>query len=258
MNVTELHRDERKRLYRRWAGMHERCTDPKHKSFNRYGARGITVDPAWNDFGSFLEWALANGYSPELKIDRKENDKGYSPDNCRFVPHVVNCNNQERSESIEALGEKKTRSMWTRDSRVSVSTNTIHRRIKKGIDPDIAVTAASGALDARFVTAFGETKSIALWTRDSRCSVPYSALFFRLDHGWPTEEAIITPSGALRGRQRKAKKIVAFGEAKTLVEWAADPRCNVRSNTIELRIVKYGWDAEKAITKPSQKKGKLK
>ena len=65
--------------------MKNRCYHPSYHAFNHYGGRGITVCDEWrNNFEAFYKWALSNGYRDNLTIDRKDNDKGYSPDNCKW------------------------------------------------------------------------------------------------------------------------------------------------------------------------------
>ncbi len=78
-------------LYRLWGHVKERCDNPKSKSYYRYGGRGIVVCNEWiNNPKLFIEWSLENGYKKGLEIDRIDNDKGYSPENCRFVTREIN------------------------------------------------------------------------------------------------------------------------------------------------------------------------
>ena len=72
-----------------------RCYNPNIETYPLYGGRGITVCEEWrNDKMSFIEWALKNGYKEGLEIDRIDNDKGYSPDNCRFTTRLEQIHNR--------------------------------------------------------------------------------------------------------------------------------------------------------------------
>lgn len=83
------------RLYNIWGHMRQRCNNPNDKRYERYGGRGITICAEWNDFESFLLWALANGYEDNLEIDRIDNNGNYEPDNCRWTTDLVQARNRE-------------------------------------------------------------------------------------------------------------------------------------------------------------------
>jgi hypothetical protein len=77
--------------------MKQRCFNPNHKNFKDYGGRGINICEEWSkDVQTFYNWSVANGYKEGLTIDRIDNDKGYSPDNCRWVTMKVQRKNQRK------------------------------------------------------------------------------------------------------------------------------------------------------------------
>lgn len=87
-------------LYRTWVNMIDRCTNPNHKAYSYYGARGISVCPEWQEHPEpFITWALANGYEAGLTIDRTDNSQGYHPSNVRFVTKADNNRNRSRPTS---------------------------------------------------------------------------------------------------------------------------------------------------------------
>lgn len=83
-----------KRLLQIWHGMRHRCTNPKAVSYKYYGARGIGVGPEWERFCDFKEWALGHGYASHLTIDRRNNDKGYCPRNCKWSTRAEQSRNR--------------------------------------------------------------------------------------------------------------------------------------------------------------------
>jgi len=94
-----------------WSGMKERCLNPKHDAYHRYGGRGITVCGEWiNDFPAFSDWVKKNGYKKGLEMDREDNDRGYSPSNCRFVNRAVNARNSSNAK-LDDIKVKQIKSL---------------------------------------------------------------------------------------------------------------------------------------------------
>lgn len=107
--------------------MVQRCTNPNSTYFPRYGGRGITVCPEWRTRRNFKEWALSHGYRSDLTIDRIDNDKGYSPDNCRWVTPSQNCNNRSTTHFVTAFGKTQSLKEWSRE--LHISYNTLKKRV---------------------------------------------------------------------------------------------------------------------------------
>ena len=95
-------------IYRVWKGIKGRCLYEKHPNYKYYGGRGITVCKEWNDdFLLFHDWAISNAWQKGLEIDRINNDKGYSPENCRIVTKKQNLSNTRGKIETRAFKEYK-------------------------------------------------------------------------------------------------------------------------------------------------------
>lgn len=94
-----------KRLNSIWANMKRRCYNSKSTSYQYYGKKGIKVCDEWkNNFRVFQDWAYENGYDEKLTIERIDNNKGYSPDNCRWASSFEQHNNMSTNRSITYNG----------------------------------------------------------------------------------------------------------------------------------------------------------
>lgn len=121
---------KRTKLYSVWVGMRRRCYDKNDGNYYRYGGRGITVCDAWKeDFAAFRAWAVKNGYRPHLTIDRINNNKGYSPDNCRWAGAKEQARNRRSNRTITFNGETHIMVEWAEITGLSV--DTLYNRIVK-------------------------------------------------------------------------------------------------------------------------------
>jgi len=93
------------RLHEIWIGMKKRCYNKNCKQYKWYGARGIKICENWNSsFIDFYKWSKENGYMENLELDRIDNDKGYSPENCRYVTTRENLLNRREIQSRNTSG----------------------------------------------------------------------------------------------------------------------------------------------------------
>ena len=88
------------RLYNIWKTMRQRCFNKNNVKYQNYGGRGISICEEWNDFLSFKEWAINNGYSEVLTIDRIDVNGNYEPSNCRWVTLEMQANNKSNNKII--------------------------------------------------------------------------------------------------------------------------------------------------------------
>ena len=87
---------KRSREFNTWHAMMQRCFNPNNKNYKDYGGRGITVCPRWVRFENFLN---DMGVKPRgLTIERKNNNKGYSPSNCMWATWTQQAHNKRNME----------------------------------------------------------------------------------------------------------------------------------------------------------------
>ena len=116
------------RIYFTWANMKARCYNKNTKFYKNYGGRGITVCVEWLEFIKFHDWAMNNGYSENLTLDRIDNNKGYSPENCRFVERHIQLVNQrvrkENKSGYKGLWWNKNEKKW--ESYINIRKKKYH------------------------------------------------------------------------------------------------------------------------------------
>lgn len=111
------------RIYRTHRNMINRCYNKNVDMYYCYGAKGITVCDEWKNketgFQNFYDWAIHNGYTDELTIDRIDVAKGYCPENCRWITMDEQANNKNNTKRLKINGEIDTVANWSRRLKVS-------------------------------------------------------------------------------------------------------------------------------------------
>ena len=136
--LNTRHGESHSKLHKAWCNMRYRCYNPSCDCYADYGGRGITVCDEWGSYEAFRDWSLANGFAENLSIDRIDNDKGYSPDNCRWVPMKTQANNKRKSNCLTMNGETKTIAEWSEVT--GIGWTTIKERLKHGWSVERALT----------------------------------------------------------------------------------------------------------------------
>lgn len=127
------HKQSNTRLYGIWCAMKRRCNNKNTIAYADYGGRGIQVCDEWlNNYVAFMEWALSNGYSEILSIDRIDNDGNYEPSNCRWVDSVAQVANRRSNVVYTYNSESHIISEWA--SIFGIPYKTLHYRLSHGWD----------------------------------------------------------------------------------------------------------------------------
>ena len=143
------HGECRTRLYRIWVNMKNRCNCPNNTHYECYGGRGIKVCKDWMEsYENFKNWAINNGYSDTLTLDRIDVNKDYYPENCRWVTRHEQALNRRTTYQITYKGETKTFFEWSQI--VGIDSKTLRSR----------VTERNWSVEEAFTTPLGERRRI--------------------------------------------------------------------------------------------------
>lgn len=126
-----VHGLRKTRLYNIWSNIKTRCYNVNDSHHKRWGAKGVVMCDEWrNDFKAFYDWAMSNGYSDELTIDRIDGTGNYEPTNCRWVTLAENNRNKPHVRYITYNGKTQTIGQWTKE--LGLGKETIRERLKRG------------------------------------------------------------------------------------------------------------------------------
>lgn len=188
------------KLNRVYHAMLTRCTNPKSRSYQYYGMRGIKVCEEWENsekiythygiyskgWKAFEEWALKNGYKDGLTIDRIDTNKGYAPDNCRWVDRKIQNNNRRFCTLITYNNKTQTLKQWCEE--LNLNYKTVHKRIKMGNwDIEKAFCCEKNPV-LKVITYKGKTQNVQQWAKE--LNIKYGTLYSRLfKYNMPVEKA---------------------------------------------------------------------
>ena len=138
--LMTIHGQSRTLLYKIWAAMRRRCSNPRASNYKNYGGRGITVCKEWESFEVF---AADMGPRPTSRhsLDRKHNDGNYEPGNVMWATQLEQRNNTRTNHLITLDGQTKTCAEWARERNLSYST-VRNRILRDGWDPSRALSVS--------------------------------------------------------------------------------------------------------------------
>lgn len=170
--------------------MKGRCNRPSEHDAPYY--RGVRIDEAWYDFDTFAEWAISNGYRDDLTIDRIDNNKGYCPENCRWITLAEQQRNKSNCRYYTHNGKTQTLSEWAREYHIDRTTLS-DRMAKFGFSFEEALTRPINIpRNTKFVTYNGEQTTFGELSKI--CGISKSALRARVRlRGWSLERAMSEP-----------------------------------------------------------------
>lgn len=239
--VREQHRMTRTPIYRIWAAILRRCTNPNAKDYPRYGGRGITVCERWaRSFSAF--YADMGDRPPGMQIDRIKNERGYEPGNCQWTTCAKNNRNRRDSVYVEFRGER----LHIRElaERCGIGAHTLAWRMQHGMSPEEAATKDLADQNS-YVEFHGERISMAELSR--RTGIDRATIRVRMTRdGMSLEEAATLPL------KRQPFVVLYHGQRIRLFELAE--LTGMDAGTLKYRIRTKGMTAEQAAATPIARK----
>jgi hypothetical protein len=126
------HNGSKNPLYLEWHSMMARCHNKESFNYKDYGARGITVCEEWHTPQNFYDWVEQTGGRPErATLDRIDNNKGYSPENCKWATPAEQARNKRSTIMIAYNGKTQCLQDWATE--LGMNHETLRYRYHKGL-----------------------------------------------------------------------------------------------------------------------------
>lgn len=192
--------------YITWWSMIDRCHNPNNKNYKRYGGRGIFVCEEWRT--NSIQFLEDMGRKPEkgLSLDRIDNNKGYSKNNCRWASDKVQANNKRRAFNVIVY---KGETQKDASKRLGASHQLISQRVHAGWSLEDAFNIPVGCKNSNVIHKKrnydkfkGETRADA----GKRLRLAKGAVSARLSLGWSMEDAFTLPKGSRKPRVCNTKE----------------------------------------------------
>lgn len=173
-------------IYQVWQAMKDRCYNTQNRHYRNYGARGITVSDRWlESFNNFFE-DMGERPFDGATLERVDNSKGYSKDNCKWATRHAQMANTRVSRLLTYNGETKCLTEWARG--IGVDPKTLYYRLKQGWTLEKALTTTATPArgrKVRMLTYNGKTLCLKDWARE--LGIGTDTLRDRINRGLPDE-----------------------------------------------------------------------
>jgi len=194
-------RNKTTQIYSIWCGIIQRCNNQNHKKYKDYGGRGIKICKNWLKFENFLR-DMGNPPTNKHQIDRIDNNKGYSKNNCRWATTKEQMRNTRWNHLITFRGKTQPLSAWSEE--LNINYDCLERRINLLQWPIEKSFTLSPSIENhpnnRYITFNNKTQCIKRWAEE--LGINYSALLKRLKLNWPIEKAFTTPIRKSQGEKK--------------------------------------------------------
>lgn len=135
-DIHKKHNLHNTRLYNIFYAIKKRCYNKNCDAYKDYGGRGIKICKEWEeDFLNFYNWAINNGYSKDLTIERIDVNGDYCPNNCTWIPRKEQPKNTRKNIFVTYKNKTQLLSDWSRE--LKIPKNTLSRRLKQYNNLDI-------------------------------------------------------------------------------------------------------------------------
>ncbi len=171
-----------------WMGIKCRCKCPSATGYYRYGGRAITVSDEWRESFAAFYRDMGPRPTPKHTVERIENDKGYSKDNCCWATRKEQMRNMSRNHEITFDGRTQCLQEWADE--VGLNKATLRKRLRRGWSVEKALGQSARDQSERLLEFKGATRNVTEWAKALGMSA--TTLYTRLNSGWSVERALTT------------------------------------------------------------------